>query len=70
MCIDFHHVDPALKLFCIGVGSHTDEETAAEIAKCVCVCSNCHRDFHHTYGKNPANPVLAWDEYYSIHHKL
>lgn len=70
VCIDFHHVDPERKLFCIGVGSHTDEETAAELTKCVCICSNCHRDFHHTYGANPVNPVQAWDEYYSTHHKL
>ena len=68
-CIDFHHIDPATKSFNIGghIAGHTEDEIDAEMAKCVCICSNCHRDFHHQYGKNPKQPKAAWGEYYRVH---
>ena len=68
-CIDFHHIDPATKSFTIGghIAGHTEDEIDAEMAKCVCICSNCHRDFHHQYGNNPKQPKAAWDEYYKLH---
>ena len=68
-CIDFHHIDPAEKSFTIGghIAGHTEDEIGAEVAKCVCVCANCHRDFHHQYGNNPKQPKAAWDEYYKLH---
>ena len=66
--LDFHHVDPSQKDFEISAStSRTEGEIDAEVAKCVCVCSNCHRDFHHQYGKNPKQPKAAWDEYYKLH---
>ena len=68
-CIDFHHIDPATKSFTIGghIAGHTEDEIDAEMAKCVCICSNCHRDFHHQYGNKPKQPKAAWDEYYKLH---
>ena len=51
-CIVFHHVDPNTKLFCVGDGSlgkHNKEEIRAEVQKCICLCENCHRKFHHRY---------------------
>ena len=66
--LDFHHVDPSQKDFDISAStSRTEGEIDAEVAKCVCICSNCHRDFHHQYGKNPKQPKAAWDEYYKLH---
>lgn len=58
-CIVFHHVDPSTKLFCVGDGSlgkRTNEEVIAEINKCICLCENCHRKFHHRYYHQLDNP--------------
>lgn len=48
--MDFDHVDPATKLFDIGVAKSKMNESVvlAEIAKCDVVCANCHRE--RTYG--------------------
>ena len=51
--ICFHHVDPSTKEFNIGSSSlnkHSKDEIEKEINKCICLCENCHREFHHTYG--------------------
>jgi hypothetical protein len=47
-CIDFHHVDESTKSFSIGSngGSYSIEKILEEIAKCICLCSNCHRKHH------------------------
>ncbi len=47
-CLDFHHRDPSLKLFNIGVsfGSYSIKKMKEEIAKCDVICSNCHRKLH------------------------
>jgi hypothetical protein len=52
--IDFHHLDPSKKD--INVSKYSSSGGAKfetkkiklieEINKCVCLCSNCHRDFH------------------------
>jgi hypothetical protein len=42
--MDFHHRDPAEKLFQIGPRVHASRvRLLAEIAKCDLLCSNCHR---------------------------
>lgn len=43
-CLDFHHLDPASKLFGISQGcrSKTLCEIACEIRKCAVLCKNCH----------------------------
>lgn len=48
-CLDFHHIDPSTKLFCIGdwqarMGMN---QLKAEVAKCILLCSNCHRKLHY-----------------------
>lgn len=63
--IDFHHVDPKTKEFTIidKYRSRGDAELENEIKKCVCLCANCHREFHWKYGITPTNPVEALSEY-------
>jgi hypothetical protein len=48
-CMSFHHVNPAEKRF--GVGNYGSRQPSlenfiAELAKCICVCENCHRKIH------------------------
>ena len=46
--LDFHHKNPNEKSFTIGRLRKGAEETLQkEIDKCVCLCANCHREFHH-----------------------
>lgn len=45
--LDFHHKDPHEKSFTIGKMSKGTEALQEEIEKCVCLCANCHREFHH-----------------------
>lgn len=63
--IQFHHIDPATKSFCIGANATAkkDEVLQAEVKKCVCLCSNCHDEFHYLYGSKPKNPIEALKEY-------
>jgi hypothetical protein len=62
--IQFHHVNPKDKKFQISLcGSRSEATIRKEISKCVCLCSNCHDEFHHFYGKNPKNPVESLMEY-------
>ena len=64
--IDFHHVDPSQKMFNIGKAkTYSKEVLQSEIDKCVCLCRNCHTEFHYFYGNNPENPVTALEEYLS-----
>ena len=49
-CLDFHHNDPATKLFNVNLGNiskHTDQEIRDEISKCTVLCSNCHKKLHY-----------------------
>ena len=48
VCLDFHHLDPTKKDGNVGafVSSQGLEKALAEIEKCICVCSNCHRKIH------------------------
>ena len=46
--LDFHHIDPNQKLFQIGGGENGGwEKNKKEIDKCIILCSNCHREYHH-----------------------
>jgi hypothetical protein len=48
-CLDFHHKDPKTKLFEIATAISnrvSKEKILAEIEKCRCICSNCHRKLH------------------------
>lgn len=61
--IQFHHVNPEDKLFIITSGTRSRSAIWKEASKCVCLCSNCHDEFHHFFGKRPTDPVAALDEY-------
>ncbi len=63
--IDFHHINPSDKSFTIGDCKYSVKRMLLEIKKCVCLCKNCHWEFHYLYGKNPENPSAALREYLS-----
>jgi hypothetical protein len=48
-CLVAHHVDPSSKLFEIGNSTGVKISATlvrAELAKCVCLCANCHAKVH------------------------
>lgn len=62
--LDFHHIDPSTKCFTIGDSYRGDSnKVQEEVNKCVCLCANCHREFHYLYGIVPADPVNQLAEY-------
>lgn len=63
--IQFHHIDPSTKSFCIGANATSKKANLleAEVKKCVCLCSNCHDEFHYLYGAKPKDPVGSLEEY-------
>lgn len=46
--LDFHHINPDTKVDTIAkLSTHSSVKTMyEEIEKCVCLCANCHREFH------------------------
>lgn len=48
-CLDFHHIDSLDKVYTIGRMAHmlSKETLLKEVAKCIVLCSNCHRKEHH-----------------------
>lgn len=65
-CLCFHHIDPKQKKFNIGGGTAKialEEDIANEVKKCVCLCQNCHKEFHHFYGNRMKHPREALEEY-------
>lgn len=62
--IQFHHVDPSKKSFMLSSpGTRSKAAIWEEASKCVCLCSNCHDEFHYLYGLNPKEPVKSLLEY-------
>lgn len=64
--IQFHHKDPSEKKFNVvtGARSHkSKEDIVEEVKKCICLCANCHKEFHYFYGQKPKNPLSDLDEY-------
>lgn len=62
--IQFHHIDHNDKEFELTQsGTRSRAAIWKEASKCVCLCSNCHDEFHHFFGKQPINPVEAFDKY-------
>lgn len=62
--IQFHHINPSEKSFNLSTSGTRSRNTIwNEVQKCVCLCSNCHDEFHHFFGNKPINPVEALDEY-------
>ncbi|AFY81818.1 HNH endonuclease [Oscillatoria acuminata] len=44
--LDFHHLDPKKKEFKISGKFVSFDKIAAELNKCILLCSNCHRELH------------------------
>ena len=63
--VDFHHVDPKQKSFNIYRKTSKRDFSVIEneAKKCVCLCRNCHGEFHHLYGQQPKNPKECLEEY-------
>ena len=48
--LDFHHLDPNIKDATVArmtSNQNRIEDIQREIDKCIVLCSNCHREFHH-----------------------
>ena len=52
--IDFHHIDPASKLCNINliIKGHSWDALREELKKCICLCRNCHQEFHYFYSNS------------------
>ena len=62
--IQFHHINPEAKSFVVAAcGTRSYETISKEISKCVCLCSNCHNEFHYFFGNNPDNPEKALEDF-------
>lgn len=47
VCLEFHHLDPSTKSFELSRYASCPQATlVAEVKKCVCLCSNCHKKVH------------------------
>lgn len=57
--LEFHHLDPAQKDFGISEDGFTRSwsKIQSELDKCICVCSNCHREIH--YGLIDIDNIIA-----------
>ena len=46
--LEFHHLNPNEKDFGIGAKGYTRsyQRIKEELDKCICVCSNCHKEIH------------------------
>jgi hypothetical protein len=47
--IDFHHIDPETKKYTLGNQAifSSWKATKEEVAKCIRLCANCHRELHY-----------------------
>lgn len=62
--IDLHHINPSEKEFEISqLPSASNSRLIDELKKCICLCRNCHAEFHWIYGNNPESPVESLEEY-------
>lgn len=63
--IQFHHIDPSEKKFVLGsTGVFKNKQLIeSESKKCICLCSNCHIEYHWLYGKQPLEPIKTLTEY-------
>lgn len=51
--LDFHHINPNNKIDTVArLSTHSSKKAAwEEIEKCICLCANCHREFHYCNDK-------------------
>lgn len=45
-CLEFHHINPKDKKFCIGIGTIGKKDFIIELNKCILLCANCHKEMH------------------------
>ena len=60
--LDFHHKDPKEKdntIARLTANQASEERLNQELQKCICLCANCHREFHYLENQNG----LTIDEY-------
>ena len=50
--LDFHHINSDLKLKGVSQIKDSKNKILKEIEKCIVLCSNCHREFHHLEKEN------------------
>lgn len=69
--LDFHHRDPATKLFHVTRQAASEERTQAEIAKCDLLCANCHREVHFETNDSrmSRDPNVYYDDGFDARHK-
>jgi len=54
--LDFHHSNPDEKDFAISdLRTYSWEKVRNELDKCICLCSNCHREVHAEITQIPIN---------------
>ncbi len=61
--LDFHHIDPATKLFPLNSKNLTSkkiEEILEEASKCIVLCANCHREFHNPHTSKEAVKIDSY----------
>jgi len=45
-CLEFHHVEPKYKRFNVRKSTITRKGLVDELAKCILLCPNCHKEIH------------------------
>lgn len=61
-CLVAHHIDSTQKDFALGVArwsAHGRKRVLRELAKCVCLCANCHTKLHANVIKLPRRVLLV-----------
>ena len=63
VCLDFHHLNPALKDYSVSElinKRYSAKKIEEEIAKCVVLCSNCHRKLHRLLREELKNDLVSF----------
>ena len=60
--LEFHHLDPSTKEFNLSNTRHAWEEAKRELDKCICLCSNCHKEIH-----NPQSTLENLESLIKLH---
>ena len=72
MALEFHHLNPNEKEFSFGsivASPKSWSKIVNEIRKCICVCSNCHKEIHAHYHDNIIDSLPRFNENYATYDK-
>ena len=62
--IEFHHMKPSEKSFIVSLcASKGKSALLNEAQKCVCLCANCHKEFHFFFGRTPCDPIGSFEDF-------